>query len=122
MPGLSPSQIEAIIFDVLPDESELAGEAHVAAVAASSARGESVILQPPSSTGYRLAPEAAMLAVAAAANFIKVCVEIYFTLKKARETKPSQNELEEKALEQSAGVGESAAKLAASVYKALTLA
>ena len=119
MTGLSSSQIEAILFDVLPDECELAGEAHVTTVAALSARGEMVPQQKPSQSGWRISPEAALLAVAAAANFIKICIEIYFTLKKSRQSNPSQDEITEKAIAQSAGAGESAAKLAASVYKAL---
>jgi hypothetical protein len=103
----------------LPDECDLAGEAHVQSVAEVSARGESVALQPPSHTGLRTSPEAAMLAVAAAANFIKVCVDIYFTLRKAKKGTPSQEEFTEKAMSQSASVGESAAKLAAAIYTAL---
>jgi len=120
MTSLSPSQIEAILLDVLPDECELAGEAHVTTVATLSARGEIVPHQTPSRSGFRTSPEAAMLAVAAAANFIKVCIEIYFTLKKSEQAKPSQDDLTAKAMTQGAGVGESAAKLAAAVYKALT--
>jgi hypothetical protein len=119
MDNLSPSQIETILFDVLPRDSELAGDAHVASVAAEVARGETVRPQPPSREGQRISPEAAMLAVAAAANFIKVCIEIYFTLKNARGSAPSQKEFTEKAVTQGAGVGESAVKLAAAVYKAL---
>jgi hypothetical protein len=119
MDNLSQSQIQTILCDVLPDECELAGDSHVANVAKVAARGELVKTQPPSRTGWRTSPEAAMLAVAAAANFIKVCIEIYFTLKKMNKTAPSPNEVTEKAAAQSAGLGESAAKLAAAVCKAL---
>lgn len=122
MEDLSPAAIKAILCDVLPNECDLAGEAHVQSVAEVSARGESVVLQPPSRTGLRTSPEAAMLAVAAAANFIKACVDIYFTLRKAKNVAPSQTEFTEKAASKGASVGESAAKLAAAVYKALQTA
>jgi hypothetical protein len=91
MEDLSSAAIEAILCDTLPDECELAGEAHVQNVAEVSARGESVMLQPPSRTGLRTSPEAAMLAVAAAANFIKACVNIYFTLRKAKKVAPTRS-------------------------------
>lgn len=119
MENLSPAQIESILYNILPDDCDLAGDAHVSSVAKVSASGETVALQPPSRAGLRMSPEAAMLTVAAGANFIKVCIEIYFTLKKVKKCAPSQDELTEKALSQGAGVGESAAKLAAAVFKAL---
>lgn len=122
MEDLSPAAIKAILCDTLPDECDLAGDAHVQSVAEVSARGESVALQPPSRTGLRTSPEAAMLAVAAAANFIKACIDIYFTLRKAKTVAPSQKEFTEKAVSQGASVGESAAKLAAAVYKTLQTA
>lgn len=118
MESLSPEQIESILYVALPEDCELAGSAHVATIAEVSARGETVPVQPPSQAGWRLSAEAAMLTVAAAANFIKVCIEIYFTIKKKKGA-PSEKEFREKAISQGAGVGESAAKLAAAVFKAL---
>jgi hypothetical protein len=119
MTTLTPSQVESILLDALPDQCELVGDEHVRTVAASAARGDTVALQIPSRAGLRSSPEATMMAIAAAANFIKVCIEIYSTLKLAHGN-PSKDDLTAKAMTQSAGVGESAAKLAASVYKALT--
>jgi hypothetical protein len=119
MTALSPSQVESILIETLPEECELAGESHVATVSMAAAHGETVPLQTPSQAGLRSSPEATMLAIAAAANFIKVCIDIYFMLKKSKETKPSKDDVISKAMTQSAGVGESAAKLAAAVYKAL---
>lgn len=40
MEQLSPTQIESILYDVVPDDCDLAGETHVASVAATSARGD----------------------------------------------------------------------------------
>jgi hypothetical protein len=119
MGNLSQSQIQGILCDVLPDECELAGDAHVASVAKAAANGEVITAQPPSRTGWRTSPEAALLAVAAAANFIRVCIDIYFTLKKAKGAKPTPDGVKEKAATQGASLGESAAKLAAAVCKAL---
>lgn len=116
---LSSSAISTILWETLPDDCDLAGDAHVQSVADASARGETVAPQPPSRTGLRTSPEVALLAVAAAANFIKTCIDIYFTLRKKKEEPPSQKEFTEKAVSQGASVGESAAKLAAAVYKAL---
>jgi hypothetical protein len=83
MTSISSNQIEAIIVEVLPDECELAGASHVSTVSGFAARGELSPAQPPSRVGYRTSPEAAMLAVAAAANFIKVCIEIYLRVPKS---------------------------------------
>jgi len=116
---ISSEAIKAVLYETLPDECDLAGDDHIDRVADASARGESVIIQPPSHAGLRTSPEAAMLAVAAAANFIKCCIEIYITLQGSKRVPPSQKEYTEKAMSQGATAGESAAKLAAAVFKAM---
>ncbi len=117
---LSSSQIEAMLRDALPDECELAGEAHITTVSSVVASGATVPLQEPSRAGLRLSPEAALLAVAAAANFVKACVEIYVTMTSKGQTNVGRGEHTAKTLTQGAGVGESVGKLAAAVYKALS--
>src|SRR2546426_903700 len=116
MDVLTGTQVEAILIGVLPDECELTGDAHVTAVAEIVARGEVVAAPEPSTTGYRLSPEAALLAVAAGANFVKACVDIYYTIKKHRGQPPeereftekAQDEFRQKAATQSASLGENA--------------
>jgi hypothetical protein len=119
MSSLSALEIEEILNAAMPDECELAGDEHVALAARTAANGGRVTAPTPSQLGYRISPEAAMLAIAAGANFIKACIDIYFLLANRNHTKPKRSEFSEKALSQGAEVGGKAAELAASVFKVL---
>jgi hypothetical protein len=117
---LTATEIEAILSAELPDETELAGEAHVRSVASTVADGNVIEIAAPSRAGQRLSAEAALLAVAAGANFIKTCVELYYLLRSKGRERPDPSEYTSAALVKGSGVAESAAKLAAAVYKVLS--
>jgi len=117
---ITSASVSEILWMVLPLECELVGDRNIAAAAKTVADGREVPNPSPTPDGYKMEPYAALVAVAAAANFVKTCVDIYLALAKAKGAQPREDEFVPEAVKQGSSLVESAAKLASAVFKALS--
>jgi len=118
---LNTSEVESVIREVLPMESELCGDGHLQHCAELAASGRSVPTEYTSeASGHKMEPIAALLAVAAVANLVKTCVDVYLSIEKRRATKPTKDEYNAELAKNTAALTETVIKAAAAVFTLLT--